>query len=63
MANKECEYCGHESVAQGAGAPARCGFCGAPKLRKPVIARMSRAAMSRWGIAALCMGGLFWLLR
>jgi len=63
MMNKECEYCGHEAVVQAVSAPARCSFCGAPQLRKPMIAGMSYAASARWGIVALCVGGLIWLLR
>lgn len=62
MASKECEYCGHElKKDKEAKNPQRCGFCGAPQLRKKSIAGLAGATMTKWSAFLLFLCGIYWV--
>lgn len=58
MASRECTECGHETDATASS----CGFCGAPRLHKPVLlARPGIEAVTKWGAIFLVVYGVYHL--
>jgi hypothetical protein len=51
MTSRECTECGHEMAANASS----CGFCGAPKLHKSVLARPGAETFAKCGALVLLL--------